>query len=268
MTYNEQDIINDYLSKTMFIKDICKKYQISNYIFNNILKKYHIEKYDPHFLYPQNKRKYAVNDFFFDQENAEMAYILGFLASDGTIRKNSNEIKLTLSAEDYDFLCQLQKLVGGRPIKIYEDSKGYKNATWEFTSKHIKEKLAEYNIVPEKTFKFTFPTKLNKKYWVDFIRGYFDGDGCISTAGPYAIRWQLCSASRLILETIVDFLEQEYNIPKVNIQIRHGKNLLYYCQYSSISTRKIYHILYSENCLYLPRKKQKFEEIYNINLKK
>lgn len=268
MTYNEQDIINDYLSKTMFIKDICKKYQISNYIFNNILKRNCIQKYDPHFLYPQNKRKYKVNDFFFDKEGPEMAYILGLLASDGTIRKNSNEVKLTLCAEDYNFLCDLQKLVGGRPIKIYEDNKGYKNATWEFTSQHIKEKLAEYNIIPEKTFKLVFPKKLNKKYWIDFIRGYFDGDGSISTAGPHAIRWQLCSATKSILETIVNFLEEEYNIPKTSILTRQQNKPLYYCQYSSIPTRKIYHVLYSENCLYLPRKRKKFEEIYSINLKK
>ena len=47
----EQKIINDYNSKTMFIKDICTKYQISTYIFNKILRKNGIEKYDPHFLY-------------------------------------------------------------------------------------------------------------------------------------------------------------------------------------------------------------------------
>ena len=42
---------------------------------------------------PQNQRKYLVNDNYFDIENERMAYLLGFLASDGTVRKNSNEIK-------------------------------------------------------------------------------------------------------------------------------------------------------------------------------
>ena len=40
------------------------------------------------------ERKYLVNDNYFDIENERMAYLLGFLASDGTVRKNSNEIKL------------------------------------------------------------------------------------------------------------------------------------------------------------------------------
>lgn len=50
----ELAVIKEYLSKKVFIKDICQKYNISNYIFNSILKRNNIEKYDPHFLYPQN----------------------------------------------------------------------------------------------------------------------------------------------------------------------------------------------------------------------
>lgn len=264
----EQAIVEDYLSKQIFIKDICKKYNISNYIFNSILKKNNIEKYDPHFLYPQNQKKYPLNESFFDTENPEMAYVLGFLAADGTVRKNTNDVKLTLAEQDKEILEKFYKHIGGRPIKIYEDSKGYKNATWVFTSKHIKNKLAEYNVVPQKTFNFSFPKKLNKKYWIDFIRGYFDGDGSISTAGPHAIRWQLCAATKEPLETIVSFLEQEYSIPKVNIQIEQRVHPLYVIQYSSVPTRKIYDILYYQGCWKLDRKYKKFTEIFSINLKK
>ena len=255
----EQQIIKDYESKTMFIKDICSKYNISNYIFNRILKKYKIEKYDPHFLYPQNQRKFPLNEDFFFVQTPEMAYILGILAADGTVRKCSNEVKLTLCAEDKDYLQSLQRLIGGTPIKEYTDSKGYKNVTWTFSSKKIKDELATYNIVPQKTFTFTFPLKLEQKYWIDFIRGYFDGDGCVSTAGKNAIHWQLCSKNKDVLEKTLSFFEEEYNIPKVNIYKRQDG--LYYFQYSTNATRKIYEFLYTDNCLYLPRKKEKFQKI-------
>lgn len=252
---NEQQIIDDYLSQTMFIKDICTKYHISTYIFNTILKKNNIQKYDSHFLYPQNQRKFPLNETYFDTQSSEMAYILGFLAADGTVRKATNEIKLTLAAVDVEFLELLQQKVGGRPIKVYEDSKGYKNATWSFSSRHIKEALAKYNIVPQKTNTFTFPQNLEKNYWIDFIRGYFDGDGSVSTAGQSAIRWQLCSKNPDVLQVVIHYFK-EFDIPEVSIYKRQDG--LYYFQYSNTATRKIFEILYYPNCLCLKRKYQKF----------
>lgn len=261
MTHPEDKIIQDYLSKTMFIKDICKKYNISDYIFNKILERNKIEKYDPRFMYPQNQVKFKVEESFFEKESPEMAYVLGFIAADGTVRKKANEIKITVAKKDAELLEKFKKLIGGRDIKFYQTADGYESATWVFTSKKIKDKLAEYNIVPNKTFSFVFPKKLKKEYWIDFIRGYFDGDGSISTAGPNAIRWQLCSATRDVLEVIKTFFEEDHNIPKVSILITQRKQPLYYIQYSSTSTRKIYDVLYYKDCLCLERKRKKFEEL-------
>ena len=268
MTYElAQQIIADYLSKTMFIKDICSKYNISDYIFNKTLREYNIKKYDPHFLYPQNQRKFRVNEDYFDTESPDMAYILGFLAADCTVRKDKNEIKLTVSDIDKDILNEFYNRIGGRPIKLYTDSKGYNNATWIFTSKHIKEKLAEYNIVPNKTFIFKFPQKLQRKYWLDFIRGYIDGDGSISTAGNSAIRMQLCSASKEVLTTIIDFLYQDYGILKPSILVRNGIHKLYYIQYSTNETRILGDLLYGNSeQLCLKRKRDKFIAIRNKNI--
>lgn len=258
MTKEEKNIIDDYLSQSMSLKKIEEKYGISVYRIKNILKKNNVKRYDYHLLLPQNQRKYPLNEHFFDEQNSEMVYVLGLLASDGTVRKNCNEIKLTFSIVDKDFLQLLQKKIGGTPIREYEDSKGFKNATWTFSSKYMKEKLSEYNIVPNKTFTFTFPLKLKKEYYKDFIRGYFDGDGSVSTAGPSAIRFQIGSKTKDVLEHIVNFFEEE-GIERPSIYKR--KDGFYYFQYSSVPTRKIYHILYDDAQLYLPRKKEKYEKL-------
>ena len=210
---------------------------------------------------PQNQQKYWTNNSFFSTESKEMAYIMGFIAADGSIAKNSNTIKIGLSAIDKDFLESIRKIIGGHPVKTVINNKGFEVSTWSCCSKQIKDDLEKYGIVPQKTFSLKFPKNLNKKYWIDFIRGYFDGDGCVSTAGAHAIRWQLCSATKNILEVIINFFEEEYKIPKVSIQEREGNNPLYTIQYSSVSTRKIYDFLYSEDCLFLPRKKEKFQKI-------
>lgn len=210
----------------------------------------------------------SINNSYFNNESQNMAYILGLLASDGTIRKDSNSIKLTLAEQDSEILEKIKnELEYSGTIKHYQDSKGYKNATLTFTSKKIKDKLAEYNIIPLKTFSFTFPTKLNKIYWKDFIRGYFDGDGCISSAGESAIRAQICSARKETLEAILNYLEEEFNIPKPNIQMQMRVKPLYYFQYSSIPTRKFFESIYYPNCLCLQRKYNKFIELIPRNLK-
>lgn len=218
---------------------------------------------------PQNQRKYFVKDDYFDEENERMAYILGFLAADGCIRKDTNEIKLSLSSVDKTFLEELQVEIGGSPVSDYITNKGFAVSTWRLTSKHIKDQLRKYGIVPQKTFTFSFPKHLEKKYWRDFIRGYFDGDGSVSTAGASAIRFQVCSATPSTLETMVDFFEEQ-GIPRVSILCDKNsrKHPLYYFQYSSISTRKIYEILYYENCLCLSRKREKYEQLLSRNLKK
>ena len=210
-----------------------------------------------------NVRKYGVNDDYFDNESSNMAYILGFLAADGTVTKNGNRIKIGLSSVDRKFLELIKEELGAESnIFDYETSNGYMVSELSFTSQKIKQKLTEYNIIPGKTETFTFPTNLSKKYWIDFIRGYFDGDGSVGTAGPSAIRWQICSHRPQVLETIVEFLFEEYGIPKVSVQKNeHGNSFLYRIQYSNNSTRKIFQILYTPNSLYLPRKFEKFKSI-------
>lgn len=210
-----------------------------------------------------NVRKYGVNDDYFDNESSNMAYILGFLAADGTVAKNGNRIKIGLSSVDRKFLELIKEELGAESnILDYETSNGYMVSEFSFTSQKIKQKLTEYNIVPGKTETFTFPINLSKKYWIDFIRGYFDGDGSVGTAGPSAIRWQICSHRPQVLETIVEFLFEEYGVPKVSVQKNeHGNSFLYTIQYSNNSTRKIFQIIYTPNSLYLPRKFEKFKSI-------
>lgn len=209
-----------------------------------------------------SRRIHGVNDNYFSQENSNMAYFLGFLASDGTVRKNDNSVKISLSSVDRDFLYTLKEEIGYQgELTDYITSNGFPVSELRFTSQKIKKDLAKYNIVPNKTFIYTFPKNLKKEYWIDFIRGYFDGDGSVSTAGEEAIRWQVCSANPDVLNTIVDFFFEEYNIPKVSLQWQNKVHRLYYIQYSTSAAKKIFQILYSPNCLKLPRKYEKFQSL-------
>jgi len=257
----DTSIIQEYLSG-ISLNGLSKKYNISTYILKKELIKNGIKirsRNEQNKYSPQNQRKLEVNDLYFSKQSENMAYLLGMFAADGCVYEKNNAIKLTLATIDKPYLEQVKlELSAQSEIKDYETSQGYQNSELRFSSFQIKKDLAEYNIVPKKTYSFNFPQKLKKEYYRDFIRGYFDGDGSISTAGS-SIRWQLCSYGKDVLQKVIDFFEEQ-GIPKVSIQKYPGKEL-HYIQYSSTSTRKIYDILYYDNCFCLPRKKEKYESL-------
>ena len=258
----DTSIIQEYLSGASLSR-LSKKYNISTYLLKTELVNNGVKirsRNEQNKYSPQNQRKLEVNDLYFSKQSENMAYLLGMFAADGCIYEKTNAIKLTLASVDKEYLEQVRKELGIQSeIKDYETSQGYQNSELRFSSFQIKKDFAEYNIVPKKTYSFKFPQKLKKEYYKDFIRGYFDGDGCISTAGPNVIRWQLCSHEKDVLQKVLDFFEEQ-GVPKVSIQKVKGKEL--YCiQYSTTSTRKIYNILYYENCFHLPRKKKKYEAL-------
>lgn len=213
-------------------------------------------------------RTYLKNENFFKIQNSNMAWLLGFLASDGCIGNKRNTITINLARKDREILEKIQSLLNiQNEIVDYTNNKGYDCSELRWTSAEHKKDLAEYSIVPNKTLILKPPYKLERQYWIDYIRGYFDGDGSINLIknsngrGNGNLRWQVCSATKEIIEFILDFFESEYNIPKVSIQFTNAKNPLYSIQYSSTATRTIYQHLYTKDALYLQRKKEHFNKI-------
>lgn len=204
------------------------------------------------------------NKKFFSTETQDMAWLMGFIAADGYIRKDANEIGIGLARQDREILEKIKEILElETSVKDYTTQNGYDCSKLTWTCEQHKKDLAKYNIVPAKTFTLKPPYNLNRKYWIDFIRGYFDGDGSINKIQQGALRWQVCSASKEIIEWIINFLYEEYNIPKVSIYTVNNKNPLYYCQYSTNATKQIFKVLYTENGLYLKRKYEHFKKILN-----
>ena len=64
---------------------------------------------------------------------------------------------------------------------------------------------------------------------IDFIAGFFDGDGSIYEPADYhKIKMNITCASHTFLEEIIDFLFQEYNIPKPSVRETIRKHIIYY----------------------------------------
>ena len=165
-----------------------------------------------------------VNNNYFSEQNNRMAYIMGFFAADGNVSKNGNRIQSQLSLKDKGHLEMIQSEIGGCEVYEYE-SNGYKSCGWHCCSSQIKKDLAVYGIIPHKTGTLSIPKVLDKQYWKDFIRGYFDGDGTICKDGT-GFRVTITSANKEILEDINSYFE-ENGIKPSNLYKDHN-NIYHY----------------------------------------
>lgn len=134
------------------------------------------------------KSKYIYNhDYFNEIDSEEKAYWLGFICADGYISMSGDYVKelgIELQMKDKEHLKKFNKAIGGN-IDIKEsvsicnlNNKEYKQCSIRLYSKKIVEALIKLGITTNKSYDLKLP-KLKDNLMRHFIRGYFDGDGCI-----------------------------------------------------------------------------------------
>ena len=266
-------VIDNYVNKKFGQLKSGKQFGLSAQMVKKILLKNNIQIRNLHESIcvanqtnDRTTQHYEKNLNFFKKESPSMAWVLGFLASDGNVSKNGNRIRIELSVVDKEILEKIKNAMGiENPIRIREDKRGFIFASLEWACAEHKKDLRKYNIIPKKTYTLLPPVELDERFYIDYIRGYFDGDGTInlnSSKGKKSLRWSICGASKPLLEWIIKILQERYNIPPVNIHkdSSHEKNF-YSFVYSTNATRKIYDILYTDSSLFLQRKKEKYEKL-------
>jgi len=111
-----------------------------------------------------------------------------------------------------------------------------------------------------KSLKIGFPKMVPKKYLPDFIRGLWDGDGCVSykKQGKHYISC-FSSASKALIYGLLDVIIKK--IPSFTGKIIFYNNL-YTLNACANDTRRLRDFLYkniNENSLFLKRKYEKFQ---------
>lgn len=124
-----------------------------------------------------NKRKYNIKfDILDNIDTEEKAYFLGFMFADGNLRNTKRSFKIVLHSKDIDILHKFGKLLFDGPYPLYTDRE---YPLFAVTSKRLGKRLDELGCVPNKCFICKFPNYLTPELERHFIRGMFDGDGCI-----------------------------------------------------------------------------------------
>eukprot|EP01083_Nonionella_stella_P194411 717109_1 len=132
-------------------------------------------------LLSHGNRKYSLNEKFFDTWTNESAYWLGFLYADGCVRQDKLEIVVGLKCTDYKHLHKmLYAMDANNPVTYRAQQKSlYCRSKIGIGSKRLGNKLCKLGCHPNKSLTLKWSNAVPNKYYREFIRGYFDGDGCI-----------------------------------------------------------------------------------------
>lgn len=268
LTKEQEDIIlKEYIELGHGQNTTMKAAKVSLEELKTCLEKngYHLRNRHEAIMAANKGRNLLKNQDYFSHQSENMAWLLGFLAADGSIEKNRNVIKLSLSSIDKEILEKIREEIQlESPVKDYITSGGYFVSKIQWSSEKHKKDLSQYGVIPQKTFLLKPPTKLERKYFKDYIRGFWDGDGSIviNRNNYNSLTWEIGSATKEILDFINDFFYEEYGIPKVNIHKIRRKEDFYLLMYSTTASLKIYDIFYQNpNALSLARKKEKYTNL-------
>lgn len=288
-TYGKE-IILKYQKEGILIKDIAQQYNVDSSIIARLLKYNNIElktrKEIKKELDNRNLcRIFSVNHDYFKIWNHNMAYILGFIAADGNIlhRKYQGKLRsrltINLNAVDIELLEKIKKeLQYEGNIYKFKSKLKYKkfdSCSLKIDSKDLVSDLINLGITEKKSYTIKIPDNIPEKYEIDFVRGYFDGDGSVNGYYPtnsnevrtktLQIRVRIASGSKEILEQInTIFVKRGLNSKNISKQ----RDVYEIC-YSTFESIKIYNLFYQNpNALFLQRKKQKFQDLINERNKK
>lgn len=168
-----------------------------------------------------NCRKYTVDEHYFEKvDTQEKAYILGFLYADGYNYEKRGRVKLTLAKKDVDILHKIKECFKtNRPLYSIENKDGcYEELI--FVNVKISDDLRKLGMVQAKTHILTFPDFLQEELIRHFIRGYFDGDGCLT--GSYNKRCTTYFSWNVSIIGTTTFLDTIGKILKNKIDVNHN----------------------------------------------
>ena len=217
--------------------------------------------------------RYSCNFDFFKKWTDEMAYVLGFLYADGAVIDaiSSRTQYIQFNSTDKELLEKIKiALSSEHPIRVWPPHLTvHKNGTYKSAesfilrigSRRMFNDLIHLGVIPNKSKISTFPI-VPVSYLSHFIRGYFDGDGCIflQLAKSKKIKTIIKKLSVIFTSGSIVFLEKLGRILKSQLILNHEKVYkskgAFQLRYSTNDSLKIFKFLYKTvpQNIYLKRK--------------
>lgn len=250
---NKENILEDYKTK-ISSTNISKKYKISVSVIRRLLKENGYTNLDS---------RNTVNHNFFKLKTPEMFWLLGMIASDGNI-KNDKIWDISQSGENgFNIINYITKLIN-HSNKIYtKHTKGKDAHSIVISSSEMVKDLKKYKIMERKTLSLNFDYSIfnnNQEHFKSFIRGYIDGDGCVSVSHQKNIRILNISfvGNHNFINDLCSYLPYKH-------YSKSKRNNITQISYSGESAVRFCDWLYSNDDLYKHYKYQKYLNYINSN---
>lgn len=208
------------------------------------------------------KKYFYDDDYFLNIDTEHKAYWLGFLYADGHV--DNNTCALWLQARDKEHLKKFLLDINAASVPLHYD-KIYNEYGITLHSKVFINNLQNLGFTSRKTYDNTaivfqnVPDSLKK----DFLRGYWDGDGCIGSYSKQRNYTEVVSLNKKLLMNFVNYFNFIFNDPYFSqlYENHTTKNIYYRIKFGSIKAYKVCEFLYKNSTIYLDRKHKKFLEL-------
>lgn len=216
-----------------------------------------------------------MNENFFAKWTPQMAYVLGYFCADGCMFVNPRGSRyIAFYSSDKESIMRIRSMIG-LENKITQRERN--NVNWkrlfslQIGSKKIYANFLKLGLSPNKAKRLSLP-KVPDKYLHHFVRGYFDGDGCISYGNykkknrgkpSFVLMLRFASGSRVFLESLSRKLSSSAGLNGGGILKNTGG---FHLVYSKKDTMKLFDFMYNRvsSQQYLQRKYKKFQEALEI----
>jgi len=212
-------------------------------------------------MYKANRR------FFKTIDTEEKAYFLGFMFADGCVFQNSHggySVQIKLHEKDKSILERFRVALKSEHPIYNHNYDNYKQCKFQIGSKQMAQDLIRHGCTPRKTFTIKFPTTIPDHLIRHFIRGYSDGDGCISwhydkrRIKSIENHWTILGTNDF-LQKIANILYEKFDI---HYHISKRDNIYQLRIWRKLDFRECLDWIYkdSDKTLCLQRKHEKFEQ--------
>lgn len=211
------------------------------------------------------------NKDFFKTWSSDMAYVLGFIMADGYVFTNPRGSCYTgFVSDDLEIIEKIRLVLHSNHFIGTRNHPS--NPKWKPThvlqigSKDLFQDLKKFGVVPNKSLILKFPANIPDAFVGHFVRGYFDGDGCVyfrkhlrkdrnKMSWVFTVRFT--SGSKQFLEGLHEILKKYTNGGFIQI-----KNRGYDLVFSHRDGFALFDLMYKdiESNLFLERKYNIFQK--------
>jgi intein-encoded DNA endonuclease-like protein len=216
------------------------------------------------------KRK-EYNEKYFEQiDSEEKAYFLGLICADGNITNNSEihryQISLKLHIKDLHILNSFIKSIDGEMCVWFH--KHQEIGEVKISGKKIINDIGKLGVIPNKSLVIKYPI-IEEKFERHFLRGYFDGDGCIRISTDKRDNskrgdLRIVSGSMEILNMINQRFRFLFGTSLNKVYGSKNKNYGFIGWAGMSDIEKIYYGFYEGSNFFLTRKKLIFDNVIEI----